>query len=124
MLDPDNHENENELNKKLEISELHSVLKNNKNTSPGPDMIPNILIKQLPDSALKCLLQIYNIIYSKKLFPDIWKRAIVIPIPKPHKDHANKNNYRPIALTFNMCKILEKIINNRLRQYQEKNNIL
>ena len=53
------------------MRELKTVLELSKNSSLGPDTIHNILIKQLPDSALECLLEIYNIIYSKKLFPDI-----------------------------------------------------
>ena len=112
LENPTNEGTVNELNRILEMRELKTVLELSKNSSPGPDTIHNILIKQLPDSALEYLLEIYNIIYSKKLFPDIWKKAIVIPIPKPNKDKSNKNNYRPIALTCNMCKSLEKIINN------------
>ena len=124
LANTDNEDNENDLNKKFEIEELKSVLLSSKNSSPGPDSIPNILLKELPDSALKTLLDMYNIIYTKKLFPDIWRKAIVIPIPKPGKNKSDKNNYRPIALTCNMCKILEKMINNRLRQFLDKNNIL
>lgn len=46
--------------------------------------------------------------------PLSWKQAIVISIPKPGKDSAVAGNYRPIALTSNLCKVMEKMIVNRL----------
>ena len=30
-------------------------------------------------------------------FPSDWRKAIVIPIPKPGKDPTNPTNYRPIV---------------------------
>ena len=56
--------------------------------------------------------------------PKSWKEATVIPIPKPGKDNTNPNNYRPIALTSCICKTLERMINERLVWYLEKNNII
>ena len=56
--------------------------------------------------------------------PKSWKEATVIPIPKPDKDNTNQNNYRPIALTSCICKTLERMINERLVWYLEKNNII
>ena len=57
-------------------------------------------------------------------FPECWSEAIVIPIPKPGKDHSDPNNYRPISLTSCICKTLERMINDRLVWYLEDNNIL
>ena len=56
--------------------------------------------------------------------PKSWKEATVIPIPKPGKDNTNPNNYRPIALTSCICKTLERMINEILVWYLEKNNII
>ena len=58
------------------------------------------------------------------LFPKIWKEAIVIPISKPGKDKSKATNYRPISLTYNLCKLLEKIINKRLKTNLEERFIL
>lgn len=52
----------------------------------------------------------------------IWKEAIVIPIQKPMKDPTKLKNYRPIALTSNLGKLMEKIIVNRIN-YGEKRKI-
>ena len=37
-------------------------------------------------------------------FPESWELTTIIPIPKPGKDHAESNSYRPIALTSCLCK--------------------
>ena len=108
------------LNTQIHYLEVYETLKKCKNSSPGPDDIPNILIKKLPQKGLKYLTEIYNLIWTGNVFPDMWKEATVIPIPKPGKDKTNASNYRPISLTCNMCKILEKIINNRLKNYLEE----
>ena len=57
-------------------------------------------------------------------FPESWELATVIPIPKPGKDHAEPNSYRPIALTSCLCKTLERMINVRLVWYLESNNLI
>ena len=47
-------------------------------------------------------------------FPSSWKEAIIIPVPKPGKDHSNSSNYRPIALTSCLCKTMERMVYSRL----------
>ena len=53
-----------------------------------------------------------------------WKKAIVIPIPKPGKDPTNPNSYRPIALTSRICKTMGRMINHRPVWYLESHNLL
>ena len=119
-----NDNNDLSFNKELTISELKHALSNCKNKSPGPDNIPNVFLKQLPESSYENLINIFNIIWTKNVFPDIWSEAIIIPLLKPGKINYDKNSYRPIALTSSICKIFEKIINKRLRNYLEANSIL
>lgn len=42
--------------------------------------------------------------------PSSWKHGIIVPVGKPGKDKYNTINYRPIALTSNLCKLMEKYI--------------
>ena len=49
----------------------------------------------------------------------VGKMQTIIPIPKPGKDPAEPNNYRPIALTSCLCKALERMINKRLTWFLE-----
>ena len=65
-----------------------------------------------------------NDIWETGNVPKSWKEATIIPIPKHGKDNTNPNNYRSIALTSCICKTLERMINEGLVWYLEKNNII
>ena len=67
--------------------------------------------------SLLLLLNILNKIWITGDFPPDWRKAIIIPIPKPGKDPTNPN-YRPIALTSCICKTMERMINRRLVWYR------
>lgn len=78
----------------------------------------------MSDNAFKFLLDMYNFIWRTGDFPSLWSEAIVLPIPKPGKDHLQVTNYRPISLTSCICKVMEKMVNARLMYYLESGNFL
>lgn len=117
----DVNNNSNPINTKITIREFMLVLSQTGNSSPGPDNIPNMMIKHLPAGALEYLLKIYNYIFEKQVFPDSWREATVIPILKQGKLSRERTSYRPISLTCNFCKLLEKIISKRIRWFVETN---
>ena len=92
--------------------------------APGPDGIHNNLLKHLPKDTLKILKELLNKIWISADFPQQWRAARVVPIPKPNKDHTDPLSYRPIALTSCLCKVPERMINTRLIWYLEKYRIL
>ena len=49
---------------------------------------------------------------------------MVIPIPKTGKDSTNPANYRPIALTSCICKTTERMVNDHLVWFLEKNKLI
>ena len=111
-------------NKPLSMEELRDALRRAHDTSAGPDEIHYQLLKHLPDASLLLLLNIFNNIWLSGVFPSDWRKAIVIPIPKPGKDPTNPTNYRPIALTSCICKTMERMINRRLVWYLESHKLL
>ena len=56
--------------------------------------------------------------------PQKWLHSIVIPIHKANKPSNLALSYRPISLTSNTCKLMEKLVAERLRWYLEKNNLI
>jgi hypothetical protein len=66
------------------------------------------MLKNLHPTIKKKLLDLYNYIWTKRVFPEIWGAAFVIPILKPGMQRDDPKNNRPIALTNISCKLLEK----------------
>ncbi|CAL4065717.1 unnamed protein product, partial [Meganyctiphanes norvegica] len=66
----------------------------------------------------------FNFLWSNHIFPDQWRNAHVIPIPKPNKPPTNINSYRPISLTITLCKLMEKMVKNRLMHFLNTNNVI
>jgi len=63
-------------------------------------------------------------IWEIGILPSLWKKAIVMPVPKTGKDPTSTANYRPISLTSMMGKSMERIINTKLHWLLETNNVI
>ncbi|GBM24297.1 putative RNA-directed DNA polymerase from transposon X-element, partial [Araneus ventricosus] len=111
-------------NTDLTIFELHTALSVLKHTSPGPDEVTYCMLQHLSEHSLLNILYMFNRIWKEHVFPDCWKHAFIIPVPKPGKDPQDPLNYRPIALTNCMCKLFERIVNVRLVHILEKNEYI
>jgi hypothetical protein len=118
------HEHQAEYNIDFSEEEMEIALNNCTGSSPGPDDIQYELLKQLSTSAKRNLLIVYNKIWSTGNFPEEWRQALVVAIPKPGKDPEQVENYRPIALTSCACKVMERMVNKRLTWYLEKHNLI
>ena len=102
---------------------LQSLKELDVNKPPGPD---NIHPKFLYETAVlisKPLTHIFSLSLRSSILPAEWKVAKITPIFKTgNKSHTN--NYRPISLNSNICKILEKLIRDKLMTHLVENNIL
>ena len=86
------------------------------NNASGCDGIPVELFQILKDDAVKVLHSICQQIWKTQQWPQDWKRAVFIPIPK--KGNAKEcSNYHAIALTSHVSKAMLKILQARLQQY-------
>ena len=116
--------NNEEYNNPFNLLELIDAIQNSNDTATGPDEVHYQMLKHLPNNALSTILHIFNDIWATGVFPESWRLATIIPIPKPGKDHEEPSNYRPIALTSCLCKTLERMINKRLVWYLESNDLI
>ena len=101
----------------FEMGELLRVLSNTKRKAPGNDGIFINQIKDLHASSLAAILDLYNEIWRSGDFPEIWKKAILVPIPKKGKAAGDPLSYRPISLLPIMGKVLESLVHPRLERY-------
>ena len=91
--------NEEEYNLPFSVTELRQSLQRANDSAIGLDQVHYQLLTHLPSSALSVLLKVYNHVWESGCFPPSSREAVVIPIPKPGKDHSDPGNFRPIALT-------------------------
>ena len=82
-------------------------------TSHGYDGISNKLLKELSQVVIHPLTYLFNLSLEKGIFPELYKRADVVPLYKS-KSKLDCVNYRPISLLPTVSKLLEKIIYKRL----------
>lgn len=91
-------------------------LKNGK--ACGGDAIPNEALKATAQAMIAKLDTLYTCCIKLGYFPKVWKRAKVVWIPKP------KGGYRPISLLPAFGRVLDKLLDNRLRDYIEKKSAI
>lgn len=84
----------------------------------GEDQINSDLLKFVVDNVSKFLSFLFNRCLEEGIMPRVWKRALVVPVYKGG-DKSLASNYRPVSLTSVVCKILERLIDSRVRSYLE-----
>ncbi|MBW0461209.1 hypothetical protein O181_000924 [Austropuccinia psidii MF-1] len=91
--------------------------------APGPDGIPNELIKLSKPLFIPIPTSLYNLCFTQGQYPVEWKETQTAIIRKAAKDdHANPTAYRPIELLNTLGKLFEKIINNCLMYWAHQTN--
>ena len=77
----------------IDPSEVDLRLANIKiHKAPGPDGIPNWLLRDFSGLLCQPLAAIFNASLREGFFPPIWKAAEVIPIPKVHPPTSIQND--------------------------------
>jgi len=96
----------------------------NNNTAVGIDGISYKMLLHLPDKWKLLLHSFYQRCWSDGILPKVWKESVVVPILKQGKCRSAVDSYRPIALTSNCAKVMEKIVLQRLQHYCDTHNVI
>ena len=94
-----------------------------KGKAPGPDNIPNDIIKALPTPWQDLLYLFFQQCYKQKKIPQYWKHSKTILLHKKD-DPTHITNYRPIALANTIYKLYTSTLTTLLTSYGEKHRIL
>ncbi len=78
--------------------------------APGPDGIPNWILRDLCGLISKPICSIFNASLREGVLPTVWKCANVTPIPKVSPPRHIESDLRPISLTPVLGKHLESIV--------------
>ena len=87
--------------------------------------IDNLSARVIKDSfeyLPKQLTHMFNCSIRTSIFPDIWKRATVVPLQKGG-DKSNVCNLRPVSLLPLPGKLLEKLVHNKVSKYLNDNKL-
>lgn len=86
------------------------------NHSIGPDEIPGYLVKGLFEVLQNPLVFLFNLSLSTCVFPDKWKEAIVVAIPKKGNT-TDISQQRPISLLNNFSKLFDILLHLKLSKH-------
>ena len=107
--------------REINVLEITKTLQKCRNRSaPGEDQISYFILKNLDRENLSNIALIYNSCLKTGYFPNAWKQAKVVMLPKPGKDLTKPTSYRPISLLPAMGKIFERIVASRFSAFLEK----
>ncbi|XP_063374973.1 uncharacterized protein LOC134662630 [Cydia amplana] len=94
-----------------------------------PDNLPEIKHASRPAPPQLCapewspvLTRLYRLSLQTRTMPKSWKLANVQPVPKKGS-RADPCNYRPIAITSMLCKVMESVLNGKLLTYLEEKDL-
>ncbi|KAI8115811.1 putative RNA-directed DNA polymerase from transposon X-element [Lucilia cuprina] len=89
--------------------------------------IDNIILKNIPNILIYKYLTLFNNMINNAYFPESWKHAKIVIIPKKEKDISDPKNFRAISLLLNISKVFEictnNIITRNCEKYYVKNNL-
>ena len=93
------------------------------NKALWPDGLHPLMLKLLAPVIKKPIKIIFDASLESGIVPDLWKKGIVKAIYKKGAK-SDPGNYRPISLTSILCKVMEKIIRERIVEHLNLNNLL
>ena len=111
----DRNYEDDEINKKFELNELKTQIKNLKNgKAPGPDELTNEVIKNMGESMINNILDMINYIWEQEEVPEDLMKIQIKSIYKGKGDIAELKNQRGLFLGNNIYKLIEKLILGRI----------
>ena len=116
LLDPPSI-TEKQIRRHLDCLSLHKA--------PGPNEIPNVILKNCADILVPYLLQIFRASLGLQCYPEQWKDSITCVIRKPGKPRYDvPKAYQPIALVNTITKLLSSIVMEDISHLTEKHQLL
>lgn len=92
--------------------------------APGYDLINGRVLRELPCEGIKFIKMTFNAILRLGYYPQQWKAAQIIVIPKPGKAPEHVESYRPISLLPILSKVFEKLLLQKLLPILKHKNII
>ena len=93
--------------------------------APGPDGIPNVVLKKSCELITDHLYYIFRAIFELDAYPDEWRESTTVVLRKPGKpSYEEPKAYRPIALLNTLGKLFSSLVADDLSHYCETREVL
>ncbi|CAH2097152.1 unnamed protein product [Euphydryas editha] len=102
----------------LEVEVLRKIKGLNIHKGMGPDNIPPIFVKRCGVAIALPLTMIFNRSLQEGIFPNVWKKARIVPVFKKD-DRTDIKNYRPISILSCFSKLFESLVHSILARHFE-----
>ena len=112
------------LNRNISREEVLKAIESAKDKKAfGVDELPNEVLKA--PHLFDLLFYLLYVCFDQGFIPTTWCKSIITPIPKSPKDDPKVPlNYRGISLLSTVYKLYSYVLNNRLVNFLEQNNLL
>lgn len=113
-----------ELDADISLTEVRRCLSDLKrNKAPGNDNILNEYLIETGDILISHITDLFNLILKSGHFPHKWMEGIIVPVFKKGSDN-DVRNFRGITLVSSLAKLFSSVINKRLYDWRERNNVI
>ncbi len=108
------------------VEELLSALKSLPNgKAPGPDGIPNEVVKGVGEKIPKDLAQAISTLFAGSALPPSFRESTTVVLRKERKkDYSLLSSYRPITLENTFIKLTKKIVARRIADVVKEHSLL
>jgi Reverse transcriptase (RNA-dependent DNA polymerase) len=107
----------------ISFDDLSTAISSAKSCRPGSDDVPIEFIRMLLPVIHCHLLHLINCSLCTGFFPDDWKKALVLPIPKISSP-TSFVDFRPISILPCLSKVLENLVAGQIRRHLDNFNLL
>ena len=83
--------------------------------SPGPSGVAAEMLKTSGEAGIQWVMDICNAVVKDGVVPEDWKRSLMVSVYKGKGDALECGSYRGIKLMDHVLKVLERLVEKRLR---------
>jgi hypothetical protein len=114
----------NILDSEISINEINIAIQaSNKGKASGVDGIHVEFLAT--ERVVNFLHKLFNLCFLKGIFPSMWKKGVICPVPKSNiSDSRDPNCYRGITLAVSTYKVFCSVLNARLNDWADQNGII
>ncbi|CAH2105832.1 unnamed protein product [Euphydryas editha] len=107
----------------VSIEDVKKCVRSISTKAIGSDNLSLEMILPVLEIIAPVITHIVNFSLSCNVFPSLWKKAIVIPLPKT-SNPSSLAQYRPISILPILSKVLESVVHKQLYSYLIYNSLL